>query len=233
MTPARLLVAPDQLIGRRFEEQDLEIDLSGGERRQYFVAIGTGADDQRDALVRRSRAGRQLGDLRNQRRRKIVDDEPALIVERLSGGRSAGARQTRYENDFICFLTYDDEHHRLAIVSIPDLDDGRRSAGMEHVAFTYSDLDALLDTYQRLTAAGIEPVAPVNHGMTLSLYYADPDGNGVELQVDTMAEDEATAFMAGDVFAANPIGVSFDPADLVVRRQAGESVESLVAYVPQ
>lgn len=142
--------------------------------------------------------------------------------------------ETRYKNDFICFLTYDDEHHRLAIVSIPDLDDdGRRSAGMEHVAFTYSDLDALLDTYQRLTAAGIEPVAPVNHGMTLSLYYADPDGNGVELQVDTMAEDEATAFMAGDVFAANPIGVSFDPADLVVRRQAGESVESLVAYVPQ
>lgn len=140
----------------------------------------------------------------------------------------------RYENEFISFLTYDEEHHRLAILSVPDLDDdGRNSAGMEHVAFTYADLDTLLDTYRRLAAAGIEPVAPVHHGMTLSLYYADPDGNQVELQVDAMTADEATAFMASEVFAANPIGVPFDPADLVERRRSGESVESLLAYVPQ
>jgi catechol-2,3-dioxygenase len=141
--------------------------------------------------------------------------------------------EPRHQNEFLSFLTYDDEHHRLAILSVPDLaDDGKASAGLEHVAFTYSDLDALLATYQRLAAAGIKPIAPVNHGMTLSLYYADPDGNQCELQIDTMTPDEAEAFMAGDVFAANPIGVSFDPADLVERRDAGESVESLVAYVP-
>jgi catechol-2,3-dioxygenase len=141
--------------------------------------------------------------------------------------------ETRYENDFICFLTYDDEHHRLAILSMPHLDtEGRTSAGMEHVAFTYSDLDALLETYVRLKDLGIEPVAPVNHGMTFSLYYADPDGNQVELQVDSMAPAEAEAFMASDVFAANPIGVAFDPADIVARRAAGESIESLVSYVP-
>lgn len=139
----------------------------------------------------------------------------------------------RYENEFIAFLTYDDEHHRLAILSGPSLaDNDRSSSGLEHVAFTYADLDGLLSTYQRLAAVGIEPLAPVNHGMTLSLYYADPDGNQVELQVDSMGPAEAESFMAGEVFAANPIGVGFDPDELVARRSAGESVESLLAYQP-
>ena len=74
------------------------------------------------------------------------------------------------------------------------------------------------------------PIAPIHHGMTLSMYYADPDGNQVELQVDAMNPAEAEAFMASDVFAANPIGIKFDPADLVARRAGGESVESLLDY---
>jgi catechol-2,3-dioxygenase len=139
--------------------------------------------------------------------------------------------EARHENDFIAFLTYDDEHHRLAIFGVPDLgDDARASAGLEHVAFTYEHLDDLLATYQRLKAAGIEPILPINHGMTLSLYYADPDGNQAELQIDTMTPDEAERFMASDTFEANPIGVPFDPDDLITRRRAGASVESLVAY---
>ena len=44
--------------------------------------------------------------------------------------------------------------------------------------------------------------------------------------------DDAETFMASDVFAANPIGVIYDPDELVARRAAGESVESLLAYVP-
>lgn len=141
--------------------------------------------------------------------------------------------ETRHQNEFLSFLTYDDEHHRLAIVSMPHLaDNDRTTVGLEHLAFTYADLDDLLATFTRLSAAGIRPIAPVNHGMTLSLYYADPDGNQVELQVDTMTPGEAEAFMAGEVFAANPIGVRFDPDDLVRRRNAGEPVESIVAYVP-
>lgn len=139
----------------------------------------------------------------------------------------------RHEDDTLAFLTYDDEHHRLAIVNMPHLADNERQvAGMEHLAFTYATLDDLLATYERLAADGITPIAPINHGMTLSMYYADPDGNHVEIQVDTMSMAEAEAFMASDVFAANPIGVTFDPAELVARRAAGESVESLVEYVP-
>src|SRR5258708_11526147 len=50
-------------------------------------------------------------------------------------------------NDFICFLTYDEEHHRLAIVHIAGLhapDPG--SWGLAHVAYTFRDVGELLST---------------------------------------------------------------------------------------
>ena len=106
------------------------------------------------------------------------------------------------------------------------------SAGLEHVAFTYDTLDDLLATYLRLKHLGITPVLPIHHGMTMSLYYADPDGTQCELQVDVMDEATAAAFMASDVFAANPLGVPIDPDDLVLRRNAGESLDALTEYVP-
>ena len=60
-------------------------------------------------------------------------------------------------NDFICFLTYDDEHHRLAIVNIPDLHKpDQRSWGLAHVAYTFRNVGELLSTYRRLKKAGIE-----------------------------------------------------------------------------
>lgn len=141
--------------------------------------------------------------------------------------------EPRHESPFLTFLTYDDEHHRLAVLNNPDLaDNDRMSAGLEHVAFTYDTLDDLLATYLRLKHLGITPVLPIHHGMTMSLYYADPDGTQCELQVDVMDEATAAAFMASDVFADNPLGVPIDPDDLVLRRNAGESLDALTEYVP-
>jgi len=103
--------------------------------------------------------------------------------------------------------------------------------GPTELYFHVDDLDAAIG---RLDAAGARVLserAPRDWGDEAA-YYADPDGNQVELQVDSMSPAEAEEFMAGDVFAANPIGVAFDPADIVTRRAAGESIESLVAYVP-
>lgn len=139
--------------------------------------------------------------------------------------------EPRHEDDVIAFLTYDDEHHRLAILSNEGLGENDRStAGLEHVAFAYDHLDDLLANYERLAALGINPIAPIHHGMTVSLYYADPDGTQCEFQVDAMTADDAETFMASDAFAANPIGVLFDPADFVARRAGGESIASLLQY---
>jgi len=134
----------------------------------------------------------------------------------------------------LAFLTYDDEHHRFAIACIPELpDQPALAAGTDHVAFTYGDLGDLLYTYGRLKADGIEPYWCINHGPTTSMYYKDPDGNKVELQVDNFptAEETNRWIRSGD-FAANPIGVVFDPEDLLARYRAGESLENLTERPP-
>jgi hypothetical protein len=100
--------------------------------------------------------------------------------------------------------------------------------GLHHIAFTYRSLDELLRTYERLKQLGIEPYWPIHHGVTVSMYFRDPDGNSVELQVDAFATmEEAKAYMRSDSFRNNPIGVLYDPDEMVRRHRAGESFESL------
>jgi catechol-2,3-dioxygenase len=137
-----------------------------------------------------------------------------------------------FKNAFICFLSFDDEHHRVAIVQPPDLGEAAgNAAGLDHIAFTYRGLADLIATYERLDAEGIRPHWAVNHGLTLSLYYRDPDGNQAELQIDRFATAaEGTAFLMSKAFANHPIGHSVDPADLVRRFRAGEAAATITAY---
>lgn len=139
--------------------------------------------------------------------------------------------EARHESEFISFISYDDEHHRVAIVNFPNLEDrAANSCGTEHFAFTYASLDDLFDQFERMKARGVSPYWTINHGMTLSAYYRDPDGNQVETQFDSMTMEEADAFMSGPLFAANPIGIDVDFEALVTRRRAGEDVATLVDY---
>jgi catechol-2,3-dioxygenase len=126
-------------------------------------------------------------------------------------------------NDFICFLTYDDEHHRLAIVNIAGLHAPDAKAwGLAHVAYSFRNVGELLSTYRRLKAKGIEPYRPIHHGPTLSMYYHDPDGNSVEMQVDCFkTKEEASAYFQTEAFTRNPIGVDFDPETLVAAYERG------------
>jgi catechol-2,3-dioxygenase len=132
-------------------------------------------------------------------------------------------------NPFLTLLTFDDEHHRIAIAGMPGLEPkGERSVGMEHCAFTYASLGDLLATYTRLRDAGITPYWCINHGPNLSCYYRDPDGNQVELTIDVFEGTQAVNdWYATSDFATNPIGVVFDPDDLVQRFAAGEPLEAL------
>jgi len=90
-------------------------------------------------------------------------------------------------------------------------------------------LGDLLSTYVRLREEGILPERTINHGMTTSMYYKDPDGNRIELQVENFDDpQEGLAFMNGPVFEKNPIGVLFDADELVERFEAGVPVAELV-----
>ncbi|NOT54238.1 MAG: biphenyl 2,3-dioxygenase [Deltaproteobacteria bacterium] len=138
----------------------------------------------------------------------------------------------QYANEWIAFITYDEEHHRLALVARPGtIDKVPNAAGLAHLAYAYTDMDELVTTYERLKTAGIVPVRTINHGPTTSMYYADPDGNQVELQIDNFdTPEECHAWFFRPQFAENPIGLTFDPEELVAKFRAGVPVAHLKQF---
>jgi hypothetical protein len=101
---------------------------------------------------------------------------------------------------------------------------------LAHIGFTYRTLRDLLENWERLMNDSVPPVVAINHGPTTSQYYADPDGNQIELQIDNFDTAEAgTAFLESDSFAKNPVGEAFDPESMLTRLRAGESAAELAA----
>jgi len=61
------------------------------------------------------------------------------------------------------------------------------------------------------------------------MYYADPDGNQMEFQVDSYgSNDEANALMHALHFDINPIRVEYDPQDWLVRLRDGAPAAELL-----
>jgi len=143
--------------------------------------------------------------------------------------------KVQYQNPALAFLTYDDEHHRFALANLDvlrpdDIETEKQGlVGVDHVAYTYASLEDLLENYQQLKEKGIAPYWCVHHGMTVSMYYADPDGNQMEFQVDVFdSSKEANDYMCGPIVAANPIGVEYDPENWLAEIRAGVSVSDLL-----
>lgn len=139
-----------------------------------------------------------------------------------------------HRNDHLCFMTYDDEHHRLAVLTMPDaVPQLPAGAGVHHVAYSHASLRNLLSNYRRLKGEGILPVWCVNHGPTVSMYYQDPDGTAVEFQVDALPTTaELQAYFQGDDFRSNPIGVAYDPEEMIARFDRGVPESELLRRPP-
>ena len=137
-----------------------------------------------------------------------------------------------FRDGVAAWMTNDEANHRVALLGIPGVEDDPTRiphAGMHHSAFEYSSLDQLLETYERLKSDGIIPHAALDHGLTTSLYYVDPDGNSVELQVDNFGDWRASSewMRTAPEFKANPIGVQIDPERLVGARREGADAAEL------
>ena len=122
-----------------------------------------------------------------------------------------------FSDQFGAWLSNDGANHRIALLAFPGMEDdpGKDThTGMHHCAFEYGSFDELNASYLRLRREGIEPAICLDHGMTLSYYYADPDGNHVELQCDAFGDwAKSSEWMrTSEDFHANPIGTFVDPA---------------------
>ena len=134
--------------------------------------------------------------------------------------------QVIFSNEVATWTTNDGANHRLAFLAVPGLSDDAekiRHNGMHHTAFEYDSFADLMASFDRLRKAGIEPAFCLDHGMTTSLYYRDPEGNYVELQSDVFGSWEASSdyMRSSPEFAANPIGVFFDAARVYDRYVSG------------
>lgn len=161
------------------------------------------------------------------------------IEEMIKWYQTALGFDVRFQHPVMAFLSFDEEHHRLALVNLSAIDpEGNRQVSaqtgtMEHYACTYNSGKELLTNYVRLKALDIIPYWCVHHGMTLSMYYQDPDGNRIEFQAEVYENAEtANEFLATDVFMKNPIGVLYDPDELVDKMNNGAAEEELMAYTP-
>ncbi len=97
-----------------------------------------------------------------------------------------GSQVTERVGNRYVFLTAGQRHHDIALQNVgPDaLVPPPRSVGLYHFAIELEDLPALADALRILEAAGV-PVQVADHGISVAIYFADPDGNGIELYVDT------------------------------------------------
>jgi len=142
-----------------------------------------------------------------------------------------GAEVT-FEFPMGCWMTNDEANHRIAPTAIPGLvddPDKRIHTRLHHHAFEYGGFDDLNATFVRLREIGIVPKACLDHGMTFSYYYSDPDGNYLELQHDIFGDwEKSKAWMNSSLpFAENPIGAFFDPAKVADAYASGSRFDEI------
>jgi catechol 2,3-dioxygenase len=83
------------------------------------------------------------------------------------------------------FCTLGDNFHTLDFAQHPDPANARKpergQLGLVHVAFQVESHKALRDAYVHLLEHGIEINHATNHLNQRSIYFSDPDGNGLEI----------------------------------------------------
>jgi len=97
------------------------------------------------------------------------------------------------------FMTLGDGFHALDIVQHPVPTDATRpergQLGLVHIAFKVDSYAAMRDAYAHLLAKGVEIQRAVDHVCQRSLYFTDPDGNGLE--IPCRVQSNALAARAG------------------------------------
>ena len=86
-------------------------------------------------------------------------------------------------NGRICFMSNDPAiHHQMVLAEGRD-DSG--SSTVNQLSFTVGSLDELREIHRRVVAENCENILPRNHGNAWSVYFDDPEGNNIEVYLDS------------------------------------------------
>ena len=123
-----------------------------------------------------------------------------------------GFQVSRYRPDGTgAFLTCGVIHHNLALFKAPEGAQpiSKGGIGLNHFAFKVGNYQALQEAHKRLVEANATIDHIVDHGMTRSVYFLDPDGIEMELFCDTFAtEEEGLAYMKSTRGGAAPMDIT-------------------------
>ncbi|HUF07557.1 MAG TPA: VOC family protein [Candidatus Binatia bacterium] len=102
-----------------------------------------------------------------------------------------GFRVTSEMSNVMIFLSATGEHHHdLALLRVGDSAPSpvATAVGLYHVAIELADWDAVKAAHALLAERGLLK-GSADHGVTRSLYTADPDGNEIELYCDAPRDE--------------------------------------------
>ena len=89
------------------------------------------------------------------------------------------------------FMSADkDKSHEVALMEVGDDAplQAKRQVGLNHLAFMMESLEDMKDAYYRLKEKGIKFDHISDHGLSLGIYFRDPDGNGLEVSYELPRE---------------------------------------------
>jgi catechol 2,3-dioxygenase len=113
------------------------------------------------------------------------------------------------------FMTLGDGFHTIDITQHPAPGEAVRPArgqlGLVHVAFKVASYAALREAYAHLLASDVEILRATDHVCQRSVYFTDPDGNGLEIYYEMPGALELFPNGRGDEDEALPLSGKGDP----------------------
>lgn len=104
------------------------------------------------------------------------------------------------------FFSLGEQHHDIAVLEVPSDADVVKDnqVGLHHIALQVGSFAELQDCYRTLKAHNVTITRTIDHFITKSIYFIDPDGNGLELYCD-VGEDGLERIRRGEAAAFAPL----------------------------
>lgn len=113
---------------------------------------------------------------------KNLDEMLAFYTETLEFTISDRGPIGDADSPEIVFLSHlDSEHHQIAMVAAPG---DWQNTSLNHLSFRVESFAEVKRLHAKLVARE-QRMAPISHGNTLSIYFSDPEKNGIEVFWDT------------------------------------------------
>ncbi len=123
-----------------------------------------------------------------------------------------GMKITDEREGFGVFFRFQDYHHDIAVFKVDAAAEAPRpnQVGLAHVALVVDSYDTLKSMYQHLKDHDVPIVRTVDHGITRSVYFKDPEGNELEIYCEV---PEKPWQEVDTIIKADPIDLDAAPVD--------------------